>query len=783
MIPVDATQNIVTSGETRSVAKVTTSLKNIPFLINAVTDRIYKDKKLAIVREYSTNAWDEHIKAKIPVDQIQITLPNLENPNFRVRDFGFGLTQDQIRDIYCILGESTKRGSNDFNGQLGLGCKSGFGYGDSFMVTSWVDGEKSVYNIIKGDDQKEGDVILMARCPMTENDRCGIEVTIPIKIDDITEVNEKAANFYKYWQVLPTIYNMNPDCHAEMIKFRDSKPFLKGEGWEVRPKSSVYGSAHSVAVMGQVAYPIDWSMFISKLAMDSNKRIWLDILQSNDIILYFPIGALKFTINREELEYTETTFTNLEKRITDIFASLEQSVIEKFASAKSIWEAKRLYFSLFGDSLEKDENNDLTDEKNDTIKLLEGDFYRLEKMFKGKLIWNNIVINSGEFLEMEKWDLDRPDNMLDDNQEALNPCLITFRRKNGRRIKKMRCTKDKHNTIEPLNSVKVVVLDNKTRSMTQSIARYFLLSENTTVRRVHILRFDSDDQRQRFFNYYNFHTAEYVNTSEITETVRKWIKEYRRKEMEESDHNDGPRTVKMRYIDVNSGTIEEDTDVCLSELDDGGVYVTSEYKECFLKKKSLRSIDLAKKLKMAKAVFNLDLDRVYLITAKKQQSKWFVEANNEQEWVPLDSYLNDNIKPMISEEMARQHHSYVFFSKFHYEINREWLTALVNTLGEDSDFSIFKELVEQKKLDEDPVNQMNDILQTFGLQTLEAPAEEVNYSQKLKAVFKRYPLLPKLPIRRWESVENALLNQIIDYISLINEREFQDELTKSLQVA
>ena len=45
-----------------------------------------------------------------------------------------------------MYGESTKRGTNEQIGQLGLGSKSAFAYGDNFIINSYVKGTKTTYN-------------------------------------------------------------------------------------------------------------------------------------------------------------------------------------------------------------------------------------------------------------------------------------------------------------------------------------------------------------------------------------------------------------------------------------------------------------------------------------------------------------------------------------------------------------------------------------------------------------------------------------------------------------
>jgi hypothetical protein len=91
-------------------------------LMALLTD-MYSDPELAIVREYSTNARDSHIAAGV-TDPIEVYTPTVLEPMLRIVDHGVGLSADDIRDIYSRYGLSTKAESNDYNGVLGLGCKS-----------------------------------------------------------------------------------------------------------------------------------------------------------------------------------------------------------------------------------------------------------------------------------------------------------------------------------------------------------------------------------------------------------------------------------------------------------------------------------------------------------------------------------------------------------------------------------------------------------------------------------------------------------------------------------
>lgn len=760
MIPVDSKQTIVADGQAKSLGQgVTTTAKNIPFLVIALTDRIYKDKPGAIVREYSTNASDAHILANLSAKEITVTLPSLKDPTLRVRDFGAGLTEDEISNRYCILGESDKRENNDLNGQLGLGCKSGFAYGDSFIVTAWVNGKKSVYNIIKGDLEKEGQLLRMAETDMEEGDRTGIEVSIPIKTEDISTIHTKAVDFFKYWEVLPIINNLTSEEQERLAKWRNETPFLSGKGWQIRPNSSDYGNGKGVALMGQVAYPIDWSMLRSKMAITADKRILLEILQSNDIVLSFPIGALKFTINREELEYTETTYKNLEEKIEEIFVALREAVIKKFADAKSIWEAKRIHLALFGKNIGDKEENE--EEDTDAIKVLEGDFYRLEDMFKGSLFWNGIEIKTPHFSNMNMWDVDSPDQLLCDTNDPATPCLISYCKKKTR-VKKLRCTADEYNRITPYSGVKVIVVDGRMASMTQTVARYFLLPENSKTHKVHILRFANDDQKAAFFKHYHFDTAEFTNLSTIVEDVRAWQKTNRK-----SYSSGGGAVAKLKYIDVETGAIEE-ADVALRDLEDGGVFVGFSRKRALLPNGNQPRLEnVSSSMAILAKYCNEEVDRVYCIPEGKLEAKWFQKAKDEGLWVDLSSFLKENVEVVVTDDMKRKYHydKYITNGR-HGIINEVWMNAIIEKL--ESGNPEFNALSQEMVSDPDDFSDLSNALEFFGLPAVSFGRSPADYNRMITDIRNKYPLLEHLTIGAYSYLDKKKLSAVVEYIETVD---------------
>ena len=235
------TKSVTTSGIENSV---TFGIKSdgLPHLFNVLRNQLYSDKELAIIREYSTNAADAHVEAGIADTPIEITLPTKLSPTFKIRDFGLALNDSEIQDVYAFYGESTKRQSNAVTGQLGLGSKSAFAYGDNFVIHSYIDGVKHIHNAYL-DPSGLGKISKLG----TENtdEKNGLEIVIAIKSDDIDSFKETAMDFYRWFNPRPIIHGGS--------KIEDADVLYEGDGW-----SYLGTQNHSaMAVMGNIAYPVD----------------------------------------------------------------------------------------------------------------------------------------------------------------------------------------------------------------------------------------------------------------------------------------------------------------------------------------------------------------------------------------------------------------------------------------------------------------------------------------------------------------------------------------------
>ena len=139
-------QNIYASSNIEEDQQFGMDKKDMPHITNILRSQLYSDKLLAILREYSTNAMDAHVEVGKPSTPITVTFPTLTEQTLSIRDYGDGLTEQEIMEIYIKYGASTKRNSNAFTGCLGIGCKSGFSYSTQFTITSYKNGYVKAYS-------------------------------------------------------------------------------------------------------------------------------------------------------------------------------------------------------------------------------------------------------------------------------------------------------------------------------------------------------------------------------------------------------------------------------------------------------------------------------------------------------------------------------------------------------------------------------------------------------------------------------------------------------------
>lgn len=302
--------------------------EGLSHIFNVLRNQLYSDKVLAVIREYSCNAVDAH--TEVGKDEpILVTLPNQLSPYFKVRDYGRGLTEKEIGEIYAMYGESTKRGTNEQIGQLGLGSKSAFAYGDNFVINSFVKGRKTSYNAFI-DSTQIGQISKMGWEKSKEKD--GVEIVVPVKNDDFRAFREKALDLFTHFAIKPEIKGADEgNFYAECLP-----AVMSSDDWTIRQ------SGGSFAVMGNIAYPL------STNALDYEYRSTrYELLNEVGLTIYFKIGDLDISASREALQYTDETKKTITRKLDEILGEIPKKVSESMKDCKNLWDAKCVYGDLF----------------------------------------------------------------------------------------------------------------------------------------------------------------------------------------------------------------------------------------------------------------------------------------------------------------------------------------------------------------------------------------------------------------------------------------------------
>ncbi len=785
-IPTPIVRNLEESGTIRTMAiDLSEDVEDRAAIIEVLRSKLYSDKILAPIREYATNAFDSHVEAGRPHVPIRITLPTQISPEFRVRDFGIGLNPDEIEKIYIKYGRSTKRNTNSQTGQLGLGCKSGFAYGDNFIIGSYKEGVKTTYNLTIS-----GVCTIVVAEPMEADDQNGIEVIIPVDPNDIVDFQNKSMNFFKYWKICPELHGGEQHRIEELRAELANKPLFADDFWEIRPvgRYDRYSENRGIAVMGNVPYPLNWDIISQKLnaTKDENdpkdtQRILFDFIRSNSTILRFDIGDLDFSASRESLEYTEKTCRVVLAKIQLILDSIFRILDTKIKSAKTFWDAMVIYNQIFG---------------QDHNRMFEGEIYRLESYYKGKFSWNGIEIESGAFEHLERWDQvlgfaedakwKVPGTVVSGTTLTVKPAdisgqdcvLTTFMNNHSGRIKEVSVNSWSNNRIVASSKKDFVIMihDLDKPVLTKSSVRYII--ENTAdTKTVYFLRFKDDAQKKHFFKKLNFDSAPVVYVSTIQDKVKAWIKAKR---------ISGGGTPKLsdfqptRFFTVESRknsygglsyTNWDKETIDIHETD--GYYLEVNNDEIKVNGNNLYDMGyIAHHTKVLCDAIGIKVLKVYGLTERTRNAKWFDVAVTDGQWIKLDKHFLDNVVTILSNNTSSIAKSNNYFSSMSGSgISIDFAIRLLPKLTNTNSpmYKICSEISE----DFNKFVQLREALAFFNLAKTELKGDTTDFGGMFTTMHETYPLITSLS--EWSTIKsnNSQINfrslqKIADYVNMVD---------------
>ena len=320
-------------------------------------DTLYEDKMLAPIREYIANAFDANAEMS-NVGPINIFLPTTDFPQFKIRDFGPGLTEDEVYNIFTRYGKSTKRDTNNVTGCFGIGSKSYAAYTDKATVISRQNGIKRIYVMYLDSNQqaklKKVSEMTEPRLDSDIQTHRGLEISWAIDLSDIQAARDKFLRMAKYWDQSEYPVTVNEtyrdDYNIKQVKeidissnyasySIDCEHFKIEENAEVRSSKYDYNKGRYVSesaklIMGPITYPLNAETIENNLS-DKQKAF----LETNGLVIKVPLGTVSVAASREGLSYDSITKAALQSKIENCLSTYETMIQEEVRNAPNWMDA------------------------------------------------------------------------------------------------------------------------------------------------------------------------------------------------------------------------------------------------------------------------------------------------------------------------------------------------------------------------------------------------------------------------------------------------------------
>lgn len=289
-------------------------------MFQMLTANVYNDPIMAVMREWSTNACDACLAADTEV-KFDVHIPTTQEPTFFVRDYGTGLPPEDVIGVFSNLGASTKRGSNKFNGTLGIGRMAGLAVADAFTVESFYQGKKYAYVI----SMKNGIPVTLHLGDSSTSEPNGLKLSVAVEFSDIPHYVNKTRGLYKYFDYKP---NLNIDIDITL----STEEHISDEWFVDNSRDALYTSRNKV-VMSQVAYEIPLNSAIRDFGF-------------KNMVIKVPPGSVTFNPGRESLSLNKQTIDFINKKFEDISEEYVQKANNAMVLANNDYELFKTYSTL-----------------------------------------------------------------------------------------------------------------------------------------------------------------------------------------------------------------------------------------------------------------------------------------------------------------------------------------------------------------------------------------------------------------------------------------------------
>lgn len=310
-------------------------IANNAHMMDILSKKLYTNPELAVCRELVCNAIDAHFSlhrqnsedahkavnsptgVRGTLKKVEVTMPSVYNDfRFIVKDYGTGLSEEDVLNLYTTYGQSTKQGSNDFIGGLGIGSKSPFALTEEFSVVSRYRGTATTYHCYK----QKGLPVCTKLSAVKTDEHDGMTITVPFNVHNYASFCVRAIEAFKAMskELVEVSYDGAVVYFEDLFKNADIQ--LKHKNLVVY-KGKEYSTEFNIR-MGQVMYkaPMSW---VTGSSYNYGPSVLLEL----------PVGSVPIAASRESIEDCEASKEIVTKHLESIFKDYaDQNIKDKYES-------------------------------------------------------------------------------------------------------------------------------------------------------------------------------------------------------------------------------------------------------------------------------------------------------------------------------------------------------------------------------------------------------------------------------------------------------------------
>jgi hypothetical protein len=299
---------------------------------------MYSNPHYAVLREYTSNAFDSHTLAKTH-KPVEVSLPNILNPELVIRDYGIGMSRADVFDIYSQFGASTKENTNSQIGKFGLGSKSALAVAGGYTFTAVQNGKMNRVLVARNSQDIPEFNILDETDTDQEN---GVEVRIPATPADFNEYESAVYKgvFFAWPENSVLVNEKVPSTEdGSLWNSKNWKNLVENKIWHSAKEPYYYrqeeGLSSNVKILvGPVAYTIAEKKSRDEIDALVKEKLGTknNIIIKNTFVVRVPNGSVRFVPNRDTFVYDKATKETLANAIVEAintYTELAKATIDK----------------------------------------------------------------------------------------------------------------------------------------------------------------------------------------------------------------------------------------------------------------------------------------------------------------------------------------------------------------------------------------------------------------------------------------------------------------------